>query len=81
MTEIVLRGPPSVDRTSPRVGYLLVLAAAALFAVNGAVSKVILTSGSMTSLRLTELRATGAFLSLAVFLAVVAPNRLRIARD
>lgn len=81
MTEIVLRGPPTVDRASPRIGYLLILASAALFAVNGAVSKVILTSGGMTSLRLTELRATGAFLALAVFLLLVAPARLRVARS
>jgi len=81
VTEIVLRGPPEVDRASPRVGYLFVLAAATLFAVNGAVSKVILTGSGMTSLRLTELRATGAFACLAVFLAVVAPQRLRISRS
>jgi drug/metabolite transporter (DMT)-like permease len=60
---------------------VFVLAAAALFAVNGAVSKVILTGSGMTSLRLTELRATGAFACLALFLAVVAPQRLRIARN
>ena len=81
MTEIVLRGPPTVDRASPRIGYLLIFASAALFAVNGAVSKVILTSGGMTSLRLTELRATGAFLALAILLLLVAPARLRVARS
>ena len=81
MTEIVLRGPPTVDRASPRIGYLLIFASAALFAVNGAVSKVILMAGGMTSLRLTELRATGAFLALAVILLLVAPARLRVARS
>jgi drug/metabolite transporter (DMT)-like permease len=55
-------------------------AAAALFAINGTVSKVILTSSGMTSLRLTELRATGAFLGLAGFLALTAPGLLRVRR-
>src|SRR5262245_11585817 len=59
----------------------MLVVSATLFAVNGAVSKVILTSGEMTSLRLTELRATGAFVCLAVFLALVAPGRLRVGRD
>jgi drug/metabolite transporter (DMT)-like permease len=56
-------------------------AAALLFAVNGSVSKVILSSTEMSSLRLTELRATGAFLCLAAFIAATAPERLRVARD
>jgi drug/metabolite transporter (DMT)-like permease len=59
----------------------MVTAAAALFAINGTVSKVILTSADITSLRLTELRATGAFLGLAVFIGLTAPARLRIQRD
>jgi drug/metabolite transporter (DMT)-like permease len=59
----------------------MVTTASALFAVNGAVSKVILTESGITSVRLTELRATGAFLGLAAFLAVTAPERLRVARD
>jgi drug/metabolite transporter (DMT)-like permease len=50
-------------------------AAAALFAVNGTVSKIVLTSSGMTSLRLTELRATGAFLALT------APHLLRVHRS
>jgi drug/metabolite transporter (DMT)-like permease len=56
-------------------------AAAALFAFNGSVSKVILSSTEMSSLRLTELRATGAFLCLAGFIALTGPGRLRVARD
>ena len=35
----------------------------------------------MPSLRLTELRATGAFVGLAAFLALTAPGRLRVSRD
>lgn len=81
MTEVVLPGPRVArERGDPRIGYALLVASATLFAVNGSVSKVILTSSDMTSLRLSELRATGAFLCLAVFLTVFAPGRLRVGR-
>ncbi len=81
MTEIVLHDTGFAVRRRPRLGYLLVTASAALFAVNGTVSKIILTSGGMTSLRLTELRATGAFLGLAAFIALTAPRLLVVRRD
>ena len=73
------------DRTPPRephplLGYAMVLIAATLWAVNGAVSKVILDSG-VSSLRLSEVRSTGAFVGLALALALVAPRRLRISRS
>ncbi len=42
----------------------MVLTAATLFAVNGVVAKVALSSG-LSSLRLTEVRLTGAALGLA----------------
>ena len=58
----------------------MVLTAATLWAVNGAVSKVILDSG-VSSLRLSEVRSTGAFVGLALVLALVAPKRLRISRS
>jgi drug/metabolite transporter (DMT)-like permease len=81
MTEVVLPGVRGERRRgNPRIGYAMLVASAALFAVNGAVMKVILTSDAMSSLRLTQLRATGAFLCLAAMLAVVAPGRLRIGR-
>jgi threonine/homoserine efflux transporter RhtA len=59
----------------------MVTTASALFAVNGTVSKLILTGSAITSLRLTELRATGAFAGLAAFLIVTAPRLLRVARE
>ena len=81
MTEIALPGTTMAARErDPKVGYAMATAAAALFAFNGTVSKVILTSTELSSLRLTELRATGAFLCLAVVLAVTAPGRLRVGR-
>jgi drug/metabolite transporter (DMT)-like permease len=80
VTEIVLHDEPYAARRHPRLGYAMATAAAGLFAINGTVSKIVLTSGGMTSLRLTELRATGAFLGLAAFLALTAPHLLRVAR-
>jgi drug/metabolite transporter (DMT)-like permease len=63
----------------PRLGYLMAMTAAALWAVNGAVSKVILAHG-ISSVQLSEVRSTGAFAGLAVLLALTAPRRLRITR-
>ena len=63
----------------PGRGYLYLVVAAALFAVNGTVSKVILASG-MSAMRLTELRCTGAAAGLLLVLLVVAPGRVRVSR-
>ena len=57
----------------------MTLAAAMLFAVNGAVSKVILSS-DVPAPRLTELRTTCAFVGLGAGLALFAPHRLRLSR-
>ncbi len=62
---------------NPSVGYALTLAAAALFAVNGSVSTLVLQAG-IPATRLTSLRCAGAALALLVVLAIVAPERLRI---
>jgi drug/metabolite transporter (DMT)-like permease len=56
----------------------MVLTAATLWALNGAVSKVILQSGGVTSERLTEVRATGAFLLLFAGLLVWRRSTLRV---
>jgi drug/metabolite transporter (DMT)-like permease len=63
----------------PGIGYLMVTCAAAIFAVNGTVSKVVLGSG-LSSLELTQIRSTGAALGLLAFLALFARSRLRIDR-
>ena len=65
------------SRPRRRLGYLMAAGAAALWAVNGTVSKVILSSG-VSSLRLTEVRCAGAFVGLAVILAIRAPARMRV---
>jgi len=61
------------------VGYAMALSAAALFAVNGTVSKVILSSG-ISSMRLTELRCAGAFLGFAAIVLATRTSALRIGR-
>ncbi len=61
----------------PLLGYGMVTAAALLFAVNGTVSKVVLSSG-ISSLELTQVRATGAFLGFALALGIVRRRTLRV---
>jgi drug/metabolite transporter (DMT)-like permease len=62
-----------------RLGYAMVATAAALFAVNGSVSKVVLSSG-LSSLDLAQIRATFAAIGLLVFLVAFARPNLRVAR-
>ncbi|AGZ40261.1 putative permease, DMT superfamily protein [Actinoplanes friuliensis DSM 7358] len=60
---------------------IMVLAAAGMFGINGAVSKLVLQAG-FTAPQLTLLRAAGAFLGLLVLSAVIRPGvrRLRVTR-
>jgi drug/metabolite transporter (DMT)-like permease len=64
----------------PVLGYVMVMTAATLWAVNGTVSKVILTTG-LSSLRLAEVRSTGAFVLIALVLAMTRPEALRLHRS
>jgi drug/metabolite transporter (DMT)-like permease len=70
---------PLAERREPRpvLGYVMVTTAATLWAVNGTVSKVILTTG-LSSIRLAEVRSTGAFVLLALGLAAAKPDGLRL---
>jgi drug/metabolite transporter (DMT)-like permease len=63
----------------PAIGYAMALGAGTLFALNGTVSKVILKSG-LSSLRLTEVRCTGALIGLAAILMATRPESLRTSR-
>jgi drug/metabolite transporter (DMT)-like permease len=63
----------------PAIGYAMALGAGTLFALNGTVSKVILKSG-LSSLRLTEVRCTGALIGLALILLATRPESLRTNR-
>jgi len=68
---------PRVRR--PVVGYAMVLAATALWGINGSFAKAALGSG-LSSLRLTEVRSTGAALVLVGALAILRPRSLRVTR-
>jgi drug/metabolite transporter (DMT)-like permease len=72
-----LPGPSVAVERRPEVGYALTLAAATLFALNGVVSKVILTSG-LGSLRLTEVRCLGALVGIAAILLLFRRESLRV---
>jgi drug/metabolite transporter (DMT)-like permease len=61
------------------LGYAMVAMAATLFAVNGSVSKVVLTSG-LSSLELTQIRNTCAAVLFFAFLLAFARSRLRVGR-
>jgi len=63
----------------PLLGYAMVLTATCLWGVNGTVSKAILST-ELSSLRLTEIRSTGAAIVLALALALTQPWRLRVRR-
>jgi drug/metabolite transporter (DMT)-like permease len=78
MSEAPLPVTPA-PRRRPRIGYVMAATAAALWAVNGAVSKVILASG-ISSLRLAEVRMTGAVVGFVIVLLVIAPERLKVRR-
>ena len=81
MVEPILpaREAPERERR-PLLGYAMVLAATCMWGINGTVSKAILSSG-LSSLRLTEVRSTGAALALGAALLVARPQRLRVRRD
>jgi drug/metabolite transporter (DMT)-like permease len=64
-------------RRRPQLGYAMAAGAATLWAVNGTVSKVILASG-ISSLRLSQVRTTGALGGLVLVLVATAPSRLRV---
>lgn len=65
--------------THPFTGYALYLSAALLFAFNGTVAKSILLTG-IDPARLSQLRVTGAFLVLLVFVALRNPSALRLTK-
>jgi drug/metabolite transporter (DMT)-like permease len=61
-------------------GYLLYLAGATLFAINGIVAKSIMLTG-MDASRLSQLRVSAAFIVLLIFFAIRQPSRLRLRRS
>jgi len=71
--------PTAHDRRRLVIGYAVYLTAACLFALNGTIVKTILLSG-VSAARLSEIRATGAFLILFVVVLIARPRALRIQR-
>ena len=75
---IHLEGEPRHRR--PLLGYAMVWTAAIIFAVNGTVSKVVLDSGGLSTVELTQVRSVGAFVGFALVLALIRPQTFRIGR-
>ena len=63
----------------PAVGYAMAFSAGTLFGFNGVIAKVILKSG-LSSLRLTEVRCTGALVGLTLIVLATRPAALRTDR-
>jgi drug/metabolite transporter (DMT)-like permease len=82
MTDLAepIPGIPLARRRVPSLGYGLYFVAAALFAINGTVSKSILIEGISPS-RLIELRITAAFIVLFIIVALTKPKALRVQRN
>jgi drug/metabolite transporter (DMT)-like permease len=73
VTEAPLVPAPEPRDQRPAVGYAMVTAAAILFGVNGTIAKIVLHSG-ISSLRLSEVRSTGAFLGLTLVVLATRPR-------
>lgn len=70
----------TVRRRSAGVGYVLAAAGAAMFALNGTLSKALIEDHGMPALRLAELRSLVTCLLLLGFLALSRPALLRVER-
>jgi drug/metabolite transporter (DMT)-like permease len=79
VVEPIVREPNEPSAPQALLGYGMVAVAATLFAVNGAVSKVMLETG-IGSQHLTEVRCAGALVGLAFIAAVSRPGSLRVGR-
>ena len=77
---IVLHEDAKPHARRPVLGYAMVLTATALWGINGSMAKAALSSG-LTSLRLTEVRSTGAAIVLVAALALTRPRSLRVTRN
>ncbi len=72
-------GIPLAKSPHPFTGYALYLTASVLFALNGTVAKSILLTG-IDPARLSQVRVTGAFLLLLLFVAITRPEALRLSK-
>lgn len=76
--------PPALESKRPvrrpALGYALVWSAVVLWSLNAVIAKVVLDSAGLSSLRLAQVRATGAALILVVAVATLRPATLRTSR-
>ena len=75
--------PPSLEGARlprPVLGYSLVVGAVLLWSVNAVVAKVVIESGGLSPMRLSEVRATGAGFLIAVAIVLVRPASMRLLR-
>ncbi len=76
--------PPALEsqRPVPRpgLGYTLVWSAVILWSLNAVIAKIVLDSAGLSSMRLAEVRATGAAVILMAGVALVRPATLRTTR-
>jgi drug/metabolite transporter (DMT)-like permease len=84
VTEATSELPPPGQRdrleSGRPLGYLMAIAGAVLFSINGSVSKVTLDSG-LSSLDLVLLRSTGAMAAFGLLVLVIEPQRFRLRRS
>jgi drug/metabolite transporter (DMT)-like permease len=71
-------GDETAPRTRSALGYALVISAVALWSLNATVAKIVVDSGGMTTLRLAEVRGTGAAVVLFAAIALWRPRTLRV---
>ena len=76
MSEPIVAADSHQHVRRPVLGYAMVLAATTLWGINGSFAKAALSSG-LSSLRLTEVRSTGAALILVGVLALLRPRSRR----
>jgi drug/metabolite transporter (DMT)-like permease len=73
--------PPALESTRPAprpaLGYALVWSAVVLWSLNAVIAKVVLDSSGLSSLRLAEVRATGAALILVAAVVILRSAALR----
>ena len=71
---------PCARARHPRLGYALAASAATMWALNGSLSRLLLDDG-VSALRLAQLRAVLTFVLLAVAVALLRPDLLRVRRE
>src|SRR5688572_13461695 len=79
-TDVARPVTAAAKSVAPFRGLLLALAAAAMFSVNGTMSKLVLEAG-VSSLELVLLRSVGAAVFLFAFVAATRPSALRVSRS